>query len=414
MEALIVVAVIGVIAAVAFVGVGRFKDSAAYTKLDSDIATVNMAVQVYLANGGDLSGVTQPQAILDKLKTTRTADDAAKFAGLRSSMIDKRLVAVLQTASESAAGEPRAVWNATKTQFEASTSGANGVKSFQIDESLAHVDYGTEERGGSVINYNTGNGWIWTFVETPGAPPPGPDDIPLGGGGGTPPPPPPGSLTRLDPPSMSPPGGSFQYPTFPISVTLANTNDPAVSQLYWATDWSGGTGINWQLYSGPISIQPDQQLLAYVKSTSPDYLDSYSIGANFASEDVPLDPPSITASASYLDLEANAPVTITVTDPNSVGSTLEYRTPGGNWSPYSAPISVSPATYAAGFTVEARAVPATQGYATSSTASLTLPIKLLMPEIVLSDPAFTDTVTSITITLNNANPAGSSTPKYQI
>lgn len=90
-EALIVIAVVGVIAAVAFIGAGNIKDGATRNKLENDIATINTAVGVYLANGGSLDGVTDPQEILNKLKTSRSSDSDATFAGFGSSMIDQRL-----------------------------------------------------------------------------------------------------------------------------------------------------------------------------------------------------------------------------------------------------------------------------------------------------------------------------------
>lgn len=413
MEALLVVAAIGIVASIAVMGVNKFRESAQRTKLDSDISTVNQAVKVYLASGGDLTGVTDPQKIIDKLKTTRTAEDAAKFAGLRSSMIDKRLQAV--PISDPNSGDPRAVWNPGKNRFEVATNGA-GVIAFQINPAFATVDYGEEQRAESAINYNTSDGWIWTFVDTPGAVPPAPDDIPVGGGD-PPPPDPPGSPTRLSMPTLSPPGGVFPYPQFPVTVTISHTNDPGISELFWATEWSGATGVNWQPYVGPVTIQPDQQLLAYVSSTTPSYLSSYAAGANFVSDPVQLQEPSITASASQLDLETNEPVTITLTDPNppSAPHELQWRMAGSpNWTPYTGVIVVLPQTYASGFAIEARAHATGPGYLDSSVASLGLPIKLLMPVIALSDPAFNATITTITISLANPNPAGSSTPKYEI
>ncbi|MFT5466667.1 MAG: type II secretory pathway pseudopilin PulG/uncharacterized protein YegL [Verrucomicrobiales bacterium] len=412
LEALIAIAVLGVIASVAMMGVGKIRESSQRTKLDSDITTVNHAVKIYLTSGGNLTGVTQPQAILDKLKTKRTAEEAAKYAGLRSTMIDKRLQAVL--IPDPSSGDPRAVWNLDKNRFEVATSGV-GVISFQINPALAANDYGEEARAGSAIDYNPSDGWIWTFVDTPGAIPPGPDEIPIGGGDPLPPDPP-GSPTRLAMPGLSPPGGEFPYPQFPLVVTITNPNDSAISDLYWATEWSGASGISWQPYTGPVSIQPDQQLLAYALSTDPGYYSSYSIGANFVSAPVQLQEPTITASASQLDLETNLPVTISISDPNPPAEPheLQWRMAGGSWQTYTGAFDVLPQTYAAGFTIETRAYATSPGYVDSTEASLILPIKLMMPVITLSDPEFTQSIPTITVSLSNPNPAGSSSPKYKI
>ena len=414
LEVIIVIAILGVIASIATVGVNRFRDSSNSTKLHSDIATVNTAIKVYLASGGDLTGVTNPQAVLDKLKTSRTEESAAKYAGLRSSMIDKRLTVVMQTSSEASTDAARAVWNPDKNRFEAATTGL-GVKAFDINAALGQVDYGEETREASAVDYNEGDGWIWTFVETPGAAPPTPDQIAVGGGNPLPPDPP-GSPVRLIKPVISPTGGEYIIGDFPLAVTISNPNDESISDLYWATEWSGGSGILWQAYTGPVQVQPDDQLLVYVKSLDSVHLDSYSVGANFVAKSVQLQAPGIQTSASELDLASNSPVTIQLTDPNSSAEPheLRYRLPGGDWTVYTGPFAVKPSAYPTGFRVEAFAAGLSTGYQDSEVVSRSLPIKLKAPVIELSDLAFTSLINTITITITNPNPSGSSVTKYKL
>ncbi|MEM7014781.1 MAG: VWA domain-containing protein [Verrucomicrobiota bacterium] len=414
MEAIVAIAILGVIVAIAMTGVSNFKDSSEQAKLDSDVSAINQAIKVYIASGGNLTGVTEPQDILDKLKTRRAAEDEAKYAGFGNSMIDKRLWARMQTASESLTDVPRAIWNTTKNQFEVVNQGL-GVKAFGLNPAFAAVDYGEESRDGSAIELNAKDGWIWVYEDSGGPAPPSPTQVALTPVAATPPPPP-AAPTRLDRPVIVTQGGSFPYTSFPMSVTLTNPNDPATSEIYYATDWSGAGGINWQLYTGPVSIQPDQQLMTYAKATSPSLLDSYSAADNYAFEPIKLQAPIINTSASELDLVTNAPVSVSLTDPNPAASPreIQYRLSGGAWTTYSGAFNITPQAYANGFTVEARAIPTGTGYEESDVASRTLQIKLAPPEIQLSDAAFSDTVQNITVTLTNPNPAASSTPIYRV
>ncbi|MFT5466668.1 MAG: type II secretory pathway pseudopilin PulG [Verrucomicrobiales bacterium] len=490
-EAVLAIAILGVVAAIAFTSTQRVNEGSQLTKLRSDITTLNQAIEVYISNGGDLTGITNPQAVIDKLKTRRTAESDAAFAGFGNSMIDKRLQVRLQTSAEASSDDPRAVWNPSSIQFEIGTSqvptptsfdtsspiyqameinhititetdearedlgievevdaGTNfdatadsvdyssaefssaesasaelsvaeeflpGIAAFELNDALAAIDFGEELRADAMIDLNADDGWIWVYQDAEGEAPPGPTVVPITPVSGDPPDPvtPPGRLIQ---PTLNPSPGTYPGSNFPLGVAIGNPNDPAFSDLFWATDWSNGGGLNWQPYVSPVSIQPGQQLLTYVKSTDPAYLDSYSTGGVYDASAIALSAPEIIASASQLDLDSNEPVSISLNDTNPSGTPLELqvRLPGGSWTAYTGAFDVLPQDYSAGFTIEAKTVATTPAYTGSPVSNLTLPIKLSPPEIALSDPAFTPTITQITVTLTNTNPSGSSTSKYKV
>ena len=214
-EVLIAIAVIGIFAAIAMPSISGNRSSAETVKLQSDVKTINQAIQVYLANGGNLDGVTDPQAILNKLKTTRTVESAAKFAGLSDSMIDQRLAANMVNSGEA----NRAVWQADKLKFTIASVGM-GVREFYLNEQLATVEISSEERQGSAVDYNVDNGWIWAYSETAPTAAPGPTQIPVANPG-------PPSRPPL-PPVVSPP---VTLPLIAVADAFTIPEDTSLSGL---------------------------------------------------------------------------------------------------------------------------------------------------------------------------------------
>lgn len=144
MEALITIAILGIVAAGAVQVIPGTNDDAKLSKLESDVAAVNQAVKIYLENGGSLDGLGDPQAVVDKLKARREKSSAAQFGGLRSGTVDKRLAVQMQTADQASTNATRAIWNAASQRFEITTEGEGGVAWFFFDDTLAAVDFGTE------------------------------------------------------------------------------------------------------------------------------------------------------------------------------------------------------------------------------------------------------------------------------
>ena len=68
--------VLGALAALGRVGDIAFSNTeraASSSKIQSDVSSVNSAVTMYIASGGDFSGVKTPNQVLAKLETQQTA-----------------------------------------------------------------------------------------------------------------------------------------------------------------------------------------------------------------------------------------------------------------------------------------------------------------------------------------------------
>ncbi len=293
MEVVMLIAVLGVLSTVAITMVGKQQSAVSDTKLSSDIATLNHHVVMYLADGGSLTGLTNPQAVLDKLKRSRVQADLQTHTGAVSGrLLDTRLKATVTNAA-SASGKARAKWNSRTERFELTTGGGQAVTEFFFDEELRNTEYGTDStrRVGRVKYNGNTRGWVWggagassaIAYQSPGgtggngitdsfnpdealpaAPPPdddgGGDGVPVdgggggSGGGGTPPP------AKLPLPAISPSGGTYTYGNFPTTVTLSPNGAPggAISQLRYQKNGGG-----WETYLGvPIAVSPSDLVVA--------------------------------------------------------------------------------------------------------------------------------------------------------
>lgn len=300
------IATIAIIAIIAGIGASLLSDdsdSARVAKLQSDIATLNQVVAVYVADGGSVAGLTTPQAVLDKMKRTRPQSEWQQHVGVASGrMVDVRLRAKM-TSQPDESNNPRVFWDRTKQRFVMSKAAGSGVSEFYLDDTLAGTDFGTETRTKSVVSFNSGSsGWVWgTSVSNPAAnylnpqpfasekpdvdfnptetatPSSGTPSDPSGGsgggegsGGGPPAQP---TMAVLPMPVISPSGGTFAFTSFPVSATIANGGAPSgVSTLLYSIN-SGP----WVEYTGAsIPITPAMTLRAYNETTRPaEYAASY-------------------------------------------------------------------------------------------------------------------------------------------
>lgn len=176
-EVIAVISVIGIVAAIALPTVSTTYDSSGATKLHANVGAANSAVQMYLANGGSLNGVTDPAAVLAKLKTSNAAGDAA--AGFSGAVVDKRLNLRLQTEAEADSDCARAYWSSVEQKFFIAKAGDVGIKEFYLDEDLAGVDFGTEDRESTTYSVNSADGWIWGYAESSGVNYPRPSAVPI-------------------------------------------------------------------------------------------------------------------------------------------------------------------------------------------------------------------------------------------
>ena len=321
LELIATIAVIGVIAAVGVNLIGDDASSAGVAKLQSDVATLNQMVAVYLGDGGSLAGITSPQSVLDKMKRVRPQSEWQEHVGIDSGkLLDVRLRARM-TSQPDGENNPRVTWDRVKQRFVMSKASGSAVSEFYLDPTLAGTDFGTETRAKSVVQYNSGSrGWVWgTTTSTPtsnylnpqpfyapnmsggfdpneaaptsSTPPAGGSGGSGGGGGGGGGAPAQPTLALLPMPTISPAGGTYAFASFPTAVTLNSNGAGAdVSSLEYSIN-----GGPWQAYAGTaITLMPAMSLEARNESTRPaEYTTSvtntqtfYRLTSGFSGSDV--------------------------------------------------------------------------------------------------------------------------------
>jgi len=415
LETLFAVAVIGVLAAIGITHHRASLEDLRVAKLEVDVATINTAIKSYLANGGSLVGVTEPQAILDKMKTTRTAADSATFIGLAGSMIDSRLAS--RSAEGLRTGQPRAVWDAASRSFVMADTGT-GTSGFYLDDAKGRATYGTEAREASAFAYNAGDGWVWNYNETDALPRPTPTLVPIAGlpieedpGDGTDPTPwsdP--KLSQLLPPSYSVDGGTFAPSRFAFDVALTNPNANNSSWILVSVN-----GSPFETYQGPISVEPETTVEAFVSGDPYIWQPSPTVGKQYlAADPIQLTEPGISTSQAQFRWETAETISVTISNPNDPEvSALEYQIDGAGWISYGGGFNLAIDDYPEGATIAARAIPLTVDYDNSSSAIASIAAapeatQLLAPSI---RPSATDfvagSVETITVSVIDPNEAGS-------
>jgi Chitobiase/beta-hexosaminidase C-terminal domain/Domain of unknown function (DUF5122) beta-propeller len=257
------VAILSTVTAMAVYTATTVRSSSENVKLVRDVAVLNKALRQYEVFGGSLTGVTDPQLVINKMKTRLTGDNKKQMAGLRGSVVDTRLRIELQSVAEAATTEQRARYRTDTRQFEIVDSGSEGIKRFLIDESLAATDFGTETRETALKLARTEK-WVWDFTDsaaarqTPGTPP--------GTAAETPQPAPAiPSLLPLNPPGYSVASGTYPLLNFPLSVNITNPNPIGTAVLHYNVD--GGA---WQQFLRPVTFDPGAIVSAYAEPLDPD------------------------------------------------------------------------------------------------------------------------------------------------
>ncbi|HWB03503.1 MAG TPA: choice-of-anchor A family protein [Verrucomicrobiales bacterium] len=312
-ETLFVVAALSCLTAVSLTVVRQVISPTADTKLRADVRQINRAIATYRAHGGNLSGVTTPEAVVEKLKTVVTdeGDKDKETVGLKGSMIDPR-VQVVRANEEPRKGKEGARYDAKKQQFEVSEeTGADVVESFTFGEPPAEV---AKEDRNVMLPGSKDGGWIWDYRESRrsrGRLKTGSTADVAGtefAGETT-------QATALVPvlnPSLSAPA----LASYPLSVTITNPNPANTTQLYYSLN-----GAAYQAYTGAVSTPPGTTIRAIAVSLDPDRL---------------LD--SATTQQAY----APTPVTLSMTD--TAPSVVSYFEAGGaaaSGSPAVSPLAAS-------------------------------------------------------------------------
>jgi type II secretory pathway pseudopilin PulG len=284
-ETLLALGLIAIVSTIAAASVGHINRNAQHRKLESDVRTLNTAISLYVANGGSLAGLTQPDQVLAKLKTARSRSDRARHVGAPSGrFLDPRVAAVPVLESS---WKRRARYDVGTGRFEANESGP-GVE-FLLDESLAEVAAVVEGRDPGAVSYAAHSGWVWDHAATvnpsappgpsviatnpnvadtvPGATPPPPPpapEPPTGPGPSDPPPPPPPSPPRLPEPQFSLAGGAHPEDDFPLSVSITNLPPSVDADPIYRLG-----GGDWTPYSGPVEVPMNTELRAQFLSKDP-------------------------------------------------------------------------------------------------------------------------------------------------
>ncbi|MDB6071382.1 MAG: hypothetical protein JWL81_2553 [Verrucomicrobiales bacterium] len=259
------VAVLSTVGAFGIYTTTTMREAGENTKLERDVAVLNKALRQYELFGGSLSGVSDPQLVLNKLKTRLIGDNKKEMAGLKGSMLDSRLRVELQTDTQAASTDPRARYIAAKRQFAIETSGNVGIKRFVLDEALAKIDYGTEHRD-TPMRLAKVDKWVWDFQDTTPT-----RDAPTATSTTTAvsqPLPPSLSTAALVPPAFNLPSGTYPLKDFPVGVTLTDPNVPGTSELLFSV--GGGP---FQRYTGTVQFDPGTVVTAYATPMDPDKFD---------------------------------------------------------------------------------------------------------------------------------------------
>lgn len=239
LEVLMAVAVVSCLAAAGYLVMTDVTVAAKSTKLTSDVATLNNAVRTYLTNGGQIPATATAQQVLDQLKKSSNVGTKARLAGIKGSMLDARLRGALVTA----AGDDRAVWNASSQRFEIRSAGT-GFRTFDLGADPT-ADFGDEERT-RTLDLATKTNWVWDFEDgAPGRQTPTAvettDEQVLEATG-------PASIVRLTAPDFSMPGGLYDFNTFAptLKVSLVDRNVPGTARLFYSIEsgpWIEYTGV---------------------------------------------------------------------------------------------------------------------------------------------------------------------------
>jgi len=269
-ELIVTIFTISVLAGISVVAVGKITQSAQQKKIESDVNTINSSIKIYLANGGDLSGVTTVEGVLNRLKTSKSRNAKKLHVGAPSGrMIDVRTIAVPVPADS---GRNRANYDVASKRLIVSATG-NGFE-FDHDENLNEAFFGLENRSSGPVSYASRSKWVWDYVkvrnpsgphgpnvvtvtEPPADVDPDPDSNPIPDPDTDPDPDPdPGQAPKPDPdqprlptPYFSLGSGGYPDTQFPLSVTI--TNVPAASDASVIVRIGSG---EWTAYTGSISI----------------------------------------------------------------------------------------------------------------------------------------------------------------
>ena len=259
-EILVIVALIGVVSTVAIPIITGVPDAAKKEKLEQDVAVVNNAIDSYLASGGDLDELTSGN-VLTALKSRVYGGMPAEMMGPQGPFLD-----------------PTVTTNATDFAWSALFT-TDPRPRFYVVQSTAGVVFGKGPAmavGGVADRPDEARpSWLWTYADAT-LPPEREAFTPLAVDTGS-------SSTNLPlvgvtlgPPLVSPGSTNGNLWSFPLSVSMTNTNPPGSSRIYYKV----GTG-NYSLHDGsPLNVDPGTSLLAVCVSLDPSRYYNSAVSSN--------------------------------------------------------------------------------------------------------------------------------------
>jgi prepilin-type N-terminal cleavage/methylation domain-containing protein len=248
-EILVVVAVIGILASVTVPLVTGVPDAAKKEKLEQDVVIVNNAIDAYLVAGGDAAQLTSGD-VLAALKSRVYGGMPAEMMGPQGPFLD-----------------PAVTTNATDFAWSANFT-SDPRPRFFVAQNTAGVVFGKGPATavGGVAERPDGArpSWLWSYAEA--TPPPEREAFtPLAVDYGT-------SSTNvplvgitLGPPVVTPASMTANLWSFPLQVTMTNTNPAGSSRIYYKV----GAG-NYTLHDGsPFNVDPGSTVFAVSVSLDP-------------------------------------------------------------------------------------------------------------------------------------------------
>ena len=280
-EVMITIGLVAVLCSISMLIVGKTKGRVELAKFEQDVTAVNSAAKLFVYNGGSFDGLSDAQEILDRMKSAHTHAARQQFVGISGAMIDKRLVAKSVTGDQA---DYAAVWDAATKQFVIQKDAQNGIARFDLDESLAEVEFAAHTGNASIMEYDDKPGWVWKYEEKPPTFAEGPTVFPTSETPDTAPPPQP---VLLIVPRIVLSSLAFSNSTPEITVTINNPNASSSSTIVYSIVPAGdahGPASTWGVYGGPLPTQsasyPDGfEVVAYAKSIDAAFLDSGTAAA---------------------------------------------------------------------------------------------------------------------------------------
>ena len=400
-EVMITILVIAVLGGVALTSFGTTRESTSRIAVQGDASMINKAIQAYISSGGSLDGVTDPNAVLAKLKTKPIDTQAATIAGPIGPFVDLRL----ELRPATSANPSSLVYVPERSAFIMVTGAAGLVTA--VNEDLAKLPIATEERHVSLA-LATETKWVWDYADAanPARPavsrPLDRSTTPLATSN-----PSAYSIVPLTPPQFSMPGSQLGPQDYPVALTITHSNPSHAAELFVRVN-----GGEWSRYTNGFTLPTGEaaRIESYADTLSPDDFSASDMAViSFTFKPGQLTAPTIAPDSGQFKW-GEFPTTLTLQDSNNAGvSSMQYKIGTSDWLPYTNPV---PLTMDLSVPVVARSIPLdSRLWLTSSTSSALyqfVPEKLKAPVIAKASGSYLFDDFPAALSLQDSNPPSTS------